>query len=327
MHDLPRTASPGPMDALVASGAQTARWLWRNGSLQPWEDATVHVTAVGHSSVAAIFEGIKAYRSADGQRLSVFRLDEHLHRLYSSARLCRLTIPYTVDQLRQAVLDTLRINEYRTDTYIRPWAFPRGLIREQMVPSGVECEVVIDTWPFTSQLPGQRPCRAAVSSWIRTSDAEMPPRAKAFANYHNGRLAVLEARTNGHDWPILLNSRHQVSEGPGACIALVRNGVVSTPALTSGVLESITRATALSLLHDAGIAAEEREIDRTELYLAAEVFFLGTGWEILPVGEVDGLTVGDGGTGPVTRLLELAYRNAVRGVTGSDREWLTEVPA
>jgi branched-chain amino acid aminotransferase len=306
------------MDALAASGMATARWIWRNGSL-------VHVSAVGHSSVAAVFEGIKAYRSADGRRLLVFRLEDHLARLFDSARLCRTVIPYTPDELQRAVIDTLRMNEYRDDTYIRPWAFPRGLIREQMVPAGVECEVAIDTWPFVSHLFAERACRAAVSSWLRVDDAQMPPRAKAFSNYHNGRFAVLEAKANAHDWPILLNARHKVSEGPGACVALVRNGTVITPSLTSGVLDSITRTTALRLLDEAGIPVEEREVDRTELYLADEVFFLGTAWEVLPVGQLDGMTVGNGGTGPVASLLEHAYDDVVRDASGRHPEWLTEV--
>lgn len=322
MTTYPPDASMG---ALAAPGADTADWIWRNGALTPWKEATVHVSAVGHSSVAAVFEGIKAYRSADGERLLVFRLDEHLDRLLDSARLCRVTIPYTRDELRDAVLETLRANAYEDDVYIRPWAFPKGLIREQMVPADVECDVVVDTWPFTSHLFTDRACRAAVSSWLRVGDAQMPPRAKAFSNYHNGRLAVLEAKANGHDWPILLNSRHQVSEGPGACVALVRHGTVVTPALTSGVLESITRSTALTLLRETGLPVEEREVDRSELHLADEIFYLGTAWEILPVGHIDGLRVGDGGTGPVAHMLERAYGDHVRGVGGRHPEWLTEV--
>ncbi|BBJ37320.1 branched chain amino acid aminotransferase [Streptomyces antimycoticus] len=318
--------SGGALGALAAPVERTAPWLWRSGRLVPWEQATVHVNAVGHASVAAVFEGIKAYRSADGHRLLLFRLDDHLRRLYASARVCRTTIPFTADELRDAVIDTLRANAYREDTYIRPWAFPRGVIREQMVPAGVECEVVIDTWPFTSHLFTRRACSAVVSSWTRVDDATMPPRVKAFSNYHNGRLALLEARTGGYDWPVLLNARHQVSEGPGACIALVREGVVITPSLTSGVLESVTRSSALTLLRERGVPVEEREVDRTELYLADEIFFLGTGWEVLPVGRIDGLPVGDGGTGPVAQLLERAYDDSVRGRDERHPEWLKEVP-
>ncbi|MFI9123655.1 branched-chain amino acid transaminase [Streptomyces bikiniensis] len=301
-------------------------WIWRNGVLTPWENATIHVKAVGHASVSAIFEGIRAYRSSDKESLLAFRLEEHLDRLLMSARLCRLHIPYTTQELHTAIVELLIANEYEEDVYIRPWAFPGGLVREMMVPSGAECEVVIDTWPMASNLSTPRDCTAAVSSWVRINEASMPPRAKTFSNYHNGRLAVLEARANGHDIPILLNERGKVSEGPGACIALVRDGVVITPSLTNGVLESITRDSALVLLREAGIPVEEREVDRTELYLADEVFFLGTAWEILPVTILDGLTVGDGKTGRVAALLEESYTAVVRGEGEGHKDWVTEVP-
>lgn len=313
------------LDTLASPGQEHPEWIWRNGALVPWEQATIHVNAVGHASVAAVFEGIKAYLAADGERLLLFRLDEHLDRLYQSARICRLSLPYGPEELRAAVLEVVRANGYRADAYIRPWAFPTGIIREQMVPANTECEVVVDTWPFRSGLSEKRGCRAAVGSWLRVSDASTPPRVKAFSNYHNGRLALMEARENGHDWPILLNDHHKVAEGPGACIALVRGGTVITPSVTSGVLESITRATALELLGELGITVAEREVDRSELYLADEVFFMGTAWEILPVTTVDGLRVGDGTPGPITRQLEAAYTRLVRGESQRHQDWLTEV--
>ncbi|MGW2254624.1 branched-chain amino acid transaminase [Kitasatospora sp. NPDC001660] len=314
------------MDSLVRHDRSHPQWLWRSGGLVPWEQATVHVNAVGHASVAAVFEGIKAYRSQDGNRLLVFRLAEHIRRLYDSARLVRLDIPHRPEELHDAVIEVLRANDYRDDVYLRPWAFPAGVIQEQMVPAGVTCEVVVDSWTFRSGLGTERGCRAAVSSWTRINESSMPPRAKAFSNYHNGRLAMIEARENGHDWPILLNERHKVSEGPGACIALVREGVVVTPSRTSGILESLTRATSLELLAELGHPIEEREVDRTELLLAEEVFFMGTGWEILPVTRVDGLQVGNGTAGPVTRKLDAAYESVVRGNSAAHADWLTEVP-
>ena len=323
-----RLDEPTPATPLAAPGTGAAadpRWIWRSGALVPWAEATVHVNAVGHASVAAVFEGIKAYLADDGGRLLVFRLDDHLNRLFASARICRLHVPQGLPELRGAVLELLCANECRADTYVRPWAFPRGLVREQMVPAGATCEVVVDTWPFQSTLATERGCRAAVSSWLRVSDASMPPRAKAFSNYHNGRLALMEARENGHDWPIMLNERHKVSEGPGACVALVRDGVVVTPSLTSGVLESLTRASLLELLCDRAVPVEEREVDRTELYLADEVFFMGTAWEILPVVAVDGLQVGDGRMGPMSKLLDSAYTAIVRGRSDRYTRWLTEV--
>ena len=273
-------APAAPLHSLATPMADHPPWIWRSGRMLRWEDAQIHVNAVGHASTAAVFEGIKAYRAADGDRLLAFRLDDHLRRLQDSARICRLELPSDLRELRDAVVELLRVNGYRDDAYVRPWAFPEGIIREQMVPAGTRCEVVIDSWPFSSALGDGRGCDVAVSSWQRIGDASMPPRVKAFANYHNGRLAVIEARENGHDWPILLNDRHQVSEGPGACIGLVRDGTVVTPSLTSGVLESVTRATALTLLGELGVPAIEREVDRTELYLADELFFMGTAWEI-----------------------------------------------
>jgi branched-chain amino acid aminotransferase len=323
MTDMVITAGPA---AEPTSGTGRPQWIWRSGTLLPWADARIHVNAVGHASASAIFEGIRAYRAAAGDRLLIFRLADHLRRLLDSARICRLDLGCDEGELTAAVIEVLRANAYRHDTYIRPWAFPAGFITEQMVPADTRCEVVIDTWPAGSELSSHGGCRASVSSWLRVGDASMPPRVKAFANYHNGRLALMEARENGHDWPILLNGRHQVSEGPGACVALVRNGHVATPSLSSGVLESITRATAIDLLRDEfGIPVEERDVDRTELYLADELFFLGTAWEVKPITAVDGIAVGDGVVGPVTAGLRAAYARVVRGESDRYRPWLTEL--
>lgn len=306
---------------------KTPAWLWRSGEMVPWNDALIHVNAVGHASAAAIFEGIRAYRSADGRSLLLFRLEDHVRRLLDSARICRLDLGHTQDELAAAVVSVLRANGYREDAYVRPWAFAKGFVKEQMVPADSLCEVVVDSWPFSSELAAPDGCRAAVSSWTRISEASMPPRVKAFSNYHNGRLAAMEARANGHDHPILLNERHKVSEGPGACVALVRAGRVITPSLTSGVLESVTRDTALHLLSEVmDMPVEEREVDRTELYLADEIFFMGTAWEILPITWIDGLRVGSGSPGPVARRLREIYTRVVRGESASHRHWLTEVP-
>jgi len=310
----------------LASSAPPPRWIWRDGRLLPWAEATVHVNAVGHASVAAVFEGVKAYRATDGERLLLFRLDDHLRRLAESARLCRLRLSRSPGELRRACLDLLAANQSTQDTYLRPWVFPRGVIREQMVPADADCETVVDSWPFQSQLRTGAGCRAAVSSWIRVPAAAMPPRAKAFANYHNGRLALLEARENGHDWPIMLNDRHQVAEGAAACVALVRDGVLVTPSLASGVLPGITRDSLLTLARELGIPVEEREVDRGELHLADEIFFMGTAWEILPVTTIDGLPVGDRRMGPVAARLEREYSALVRGESDRHPEWLTPVP-
>jgi len=312
------------LSSLASADDWEPTWIWMDGELLPWGSATVHVNAVGHASVAAVFEGLKAYLADDGRSLLVFRLQDHIRRLFDSARLTRLEIPFEPDEIEGAVLDLLGATNLDCDMYVRPWAFASGLIREQMVPAGARCTVAVDCWPFTPRLDQVGGVDAAVSSWQRISEASMPPRAKAFSNYHNGRLAVMEARANGHDWPILLNDRHKVAEGAGACLALVRNGVLVTPSLSSGVLDSLTRDTALVLAHSMDIPVEVREVDRSELYLAEEIFFLGTAWEILPVTTIDALRVGSGVRGPVATRLAGAYEDMVRG-RSDHSEWITRL--
>jgi branched-chain amino acid aminotransferase len=318
-----RTGDGGPDED--GSPITHAPILWRNGQLVPWSEARVHVTAVGHASVSSAFEGIRAYAGPDGE-LYVFRLGDHLTRMAASARISRLDCPYTPDELSDACRVLLRAIGARVDTYIRPWVFARDLVREHIVPAGTPAECVIDTWPMPSRLARLRQCRACVSSWTRPRDSSMPPRVKTFANYHNGRLGTVEARANGHDWPVFLNDRGMVTEGPGASIALVSKGRLVTPSLSSGVLESLTRDTLIRLASaEHGLIVEEREVQRTELYLADELFFLGTGWEILPIAEIDGLSVGAGVPGPVTTDLAGVYHDVVRGLVPRYSHWLTPV--
>ena len=302
------------------------RSLWFDGSIVPWQEAKVHVNAVGHASVSSIFEGIKAHWSAEREQLYVFRLDEHLQRLVDGARIVRLECMYSVDDLRGAITDLLVANEARSDTYIRPWLFARGTIYEHLVPVDAPTHCAVDTWRFVSRLRQERSCRACVSSWRRIGESAMPARLKVFSNYHNGRLAMIEAHTNGYEWPILLNDRGKVSEAPGACIAMVRRGRLVTPTVTNEILESITRETILELAaKELGVVVDEREIDRTELYVADELFFVGTGWEILPIVEVDGLRIGDGRMGPVAAALDRVYDDALRGNLDKYARWLTPV--
>ncbi len=314
------------MDSLVSPDAQRPEFIWRNGQIMPWAQALVHVNAVGHASVSSVFEGIKAYWNAGSEQLYVFRLREHLQRLLDSLKMVRLQCRFSLDELEQGALELLCAIHARQDTYIRPWAFIEGIVYEQIAPAGSPAEVVIDTWPFQSKMLTKRGCRVCISSWTRIGDNILPPRVKAFSNYHNSRLATMEAKANGYDWPILLNDHHKLTEGPGACVALVRDGTLVTPNLSSGVLESITRDTLLRLLPEAlNIPVVEREVDRTELYIANEVFYMGTGWEILPILEVDGLPVGDGKMGPVANAVDRLYHDLVRGIDSCHADWRTPV--
>lgn len=305
----------------------TPRYLWRNGELVPWKSATVHVSHIGHASVSSVFEGIKAYWNDDAQELNVFRLDEHIERFLESIRLVRLGNRYSGAEIINAVIELLRANDTRTDVYIRPWVYATQRVREMMVPDGTECDLVIDTWWFNSRMLTERGCRVLVSSWSRIDESSMPPRIKAFSNYHNSRLGVMEAIARGADWPIFLNRHSRVTEGPAACVGMIRRGEFVTPPLTSGILDSITRRAVLALVPEIlGIPAIERDIDRTELYVADELFYLGTGWEILPIVDVDGMKIGDGMAGPMTRKMDRAYHDAVRGTAGDWRsEWRTRV--
>ena len=304
-----------------------ARYIWRNGEIIPWEEATVHVNSVGHASVAGVFEGIKAYWNDDEGQLYVFRLADHYRRFLASIRMVRFAFPYSLEELVRFTLELLRANEYRRDVYIRPYIFQKGIVRELLqAEPGKPVELIIDSWPFTSYQDPERALHVCVSSWTRISDNILPPRLKCFSNYHNGRLAAMEAKVSGYDWPILLDDRGKVTEGPGACLAMVRDGKLVTPPITSNILESVTRDTVIHIAQEIlNIPVEERVIDRPELYMADELFFLGTGWEIMPVASVDRLPVGDGKPGPITQAIREAYQKIVRGIDKRYPEWRTPV--
>jgi len=306
---------------------EKAAYLWRNGELVPWEEALIHINSVGHASVAGIFEGIKAHWNTDEGELYIFRLDEHLDRFLASIRMVRYGFEYTKAELRQAIFDLLRANEYRQDTYIRPYVFQAGVVRELLQPEpGKPTEIVIDCWPFTSYRDPEQALDVCVSSWTRISDNVMPPRLKCFSNYHNGRLAAMQATVSGYDWPILLDGQGKVTEGPGACLAIVHDGAVVTPPVTSSILESITRDTIGALVTEVlDLPFVERAVDRTELYIADELFFMGTGWGIMPVRSVDRIELGDGRVGPVTKQVQETYGSVIQGEDASYRSWLDSV--
>lgn len=299
-------------------------YVWLDGALVPWDQATIHVTQLGTASVSAVFEGIRAYWSADHTQLYVFHLDAHLQRFFQSMRLIRLPPVFDPATLKQGALDLLRANAPQEDTYLRPFAFIEAPTFGG-VPTGTT-RVLLSTSRWDSRLKSDKLNRAGVVSWTRLSDHVMPPRIKASSNYLNSRYAAEEAKRHGYDSAILLNAEGHVAEGPGSCLMLVRGGTLITPGVTSGILESITRKTLLDLaanvLH---VPVQERTVDRTELYVADEVFFCGTGAEITPVSSVDGLPVGSGELGPITRRLVDLYHDLVRGIDPRGAEWRTPV--
>ena len=308
----------------MTSGHPT--YLWWKGERRRWEEATVHVTEIGWSSVGAVFEGIRAYWNPDTEELHVSRLREHLDRLVRSAKLTRLPLPYSVETLTEAILDLLRANGTREDTYIRPLAYTADTSGKRFAQLGQASALLITTNPMPSHLLTGRTQTAKVSSWTRISDSVMPPRIKNLSNYRNNQLASMEARLNGYDTAILLDAHGKVAEAPGACVALVRDGRLITPDVTSSILESITRDALLTLARERlGLEVIEPAVDRTELYLADEVFACGTAAEVTPIVAIDKYDVGTGQPGPVTCSLEHLFHDVLRGREDRYARWRTPV--
>jgi branched-chain amino acid aminotransferase len=305
----------------------TSEHLWLGGGLVPWSQATVHASALGRTTVSSVYEGIRGYWSAPRGQLYLFRLDDHMRRFMESVKMVRMQCPYDRPQLTEAVLELLRANGAREDFYASPLIFERALVRSfTYTDPGEPADVLIDSWPSPSGLPAPRGLHACVSSWTRLSDTSSPNRIKCVSNYHNGRLAAIEARQDGYDVPLILNDRGRVAEAPGACLFLVRRGRLVTPSVSSDILESITRESIITFCREQlGLTTEERDVDRTELYVADELFLCGTWWEVAPVLSVDRLPVGDGAVGPVTGAIARAYEAIVRGENAAYREWLTPV--
>lgn len=302
-------------------------YLWHNGELVKWEDATIHLTDLAWGAVGAVFEGIRAYTSEDGSGLNVFRLPEHMQRLRDSSRMVRLPIDWSVDELVGFTLDLLRANEIHEDTYIFPLVYSGGDPGKRNDPSSLKAAMYIRTNPSATHLGTDKIQRAKVSSWTRISDNVMPPRIKNISNYRNGHLALHEVKLDGYDAAVLLNPQGKVAEAPGACIMLVQGNQLITPDTSSGILESITRDAIMVMARDMGMDVVERQVDRTELYTAEEIFLCGTAFEITSITEIDRYTVGNGTMGTVTSRLEQDLLAIFRGKDQNYSHWITPVYA
>jgi branched-chain amino acid aminotransferase len=300
------------------------KYIWVDGKIVPWNEATVHISNLGTSGVSSVFEGVRAYWNAAQKKLFVFQLDAHLERFAQSIRLMRMNQAISNVQIKQGLLELVRANGYTDDTYIRPFAFV-----DSPTFSGsavMDARIVLSTQIWVSKLKKGQLANACVSSWTRNSDNAMPPRIKASSNYLNSRYAGEEARRNGYDLAILLNSNGKVSEAPGATLLLVREGKVIAPSITSNILESITRETIIQLCRGPlNIPVVERDVDRTELYIADEAFACGTGAELQPIVSVDRLPVGLAQQGAITTRIENLYHDLVRGIDTRYPEWRTEI--
>jgi branched-chain amino acid aminotransferase len=297
-----------------------------DGEMVPFADAKIHCLAPAITYAANVFEGLRAYWNEADQELYVFRVDDHLARLDYSARMLRFgSHPYDHERLRADIVRLLRANGARESVHLRIHLYidTDGMITARE-PVGMFISCVFRP-RAKAALEG---CTAQVSSWARLSDAATPPRIKTTANYVNGRLAALQARQDGYDTAILLNEAGDVSEGPAACFFMVRDGRLVTPDASRNILESITRDTLIRCAPEwIGEAVIERRIARSELHACDEAFFCGTGQEIAPILSIDGLPVGDGRIGPLTRKLQERYFALVGGEDASHPQWRMPVHA
>lgn len=301
----------------------TDNLIWIRGEIIRQSQATVNVLSPMAQFGLNVFEGIRCYWSEGRGELHAFRLKEHLDRLMLSCRLLRLPSPHTPAEIVSFLKAAIKANDFQTDIAVRMTIFGDGQgTWNTCEPVSMFIAPMAKSRTRLDKVPALKAC---ISSWERINDNALPPRAKVGANYINGRYAHLQARHDGYDLPIFLGQDGKVAEGAGACLFMVRNGHLVTPTTTSSVLESITRDTLIVLAREAGLTVVERPVDRTELYLADEVFLCGSAAEISPIVSVDGYVLGDGLPGLVTVSLLKAYLAVASGENLDHPEWRTVV--
>lgn len=306
--------------------------VWMNGKVVAPQDATVSVFTATAMRGANIYEGIRAYWSPPQSNLFVWKLDLHIDRLFRNMRVMRMTPPMSRDAYKSAVIEWARANDFREDVHCRLVTYfgdgGSGDVK-QFSPEEIEIGVWIHGGPRPHGGPRANPdggINVCVSSWRRINDDSMPARVKAGSNYQNSRFAAVEARVNGYDDALILTRDGKLAEAPSSNAMIVRNGKLISPAVTQGILEGITRATLLDMYRlQTGQPAIEREIDRSELYVADEILLCGSAEEVTAVVAVDRIAIGDGTPGPVTRALRATYLRAVRGQDPAYAEALTPV--
>jgi len=298
--------------------------IWMNGKLVPWDDAKIHVGAHVIHYGSAVFEGVRCYNTPEGP--AIFRLDAHTERLFNSAKIYRMDMPYTYEELSRAQIETVAANK-KEACYIRPIVY-RGYGQLGVNPFPCPVDVAIMVWDWGRYL-GQEALETGVdvcvSSWARIAPNTLPAMAKTSANYMNSQLIKMEAIKAGYVEGIALDSDGYLSEGSGENLFLVKNGTLLTPPLVSSVLPGITRDTVVQLARRLRIPVEEARLPREMLYISDEVFMTGTAAEITPVRSVDKITIGKGSRGPVTEALQKAFFDVIECRVPDEYGWLTPV--
>jgi branched-chain amino acid aminotransferase len=304
---------------------ETTKNIWHNGQLIPWEKANIHMMSHVVHYGSSVFEGIRCYtqQGSGATGAAILRLDEHMQRLIHSAKIYRMPLPYSLEQLNAAVIDVVEANGV-APCYIRPIAF-RGYGEMGVNPLRSPIEVYVANFPWGKYMPGNNGADVCVSSWTRLAPNTMPALAKAGANYMNSQLIRMEAETNGYTEGIALDTNGYLSEGSGENLFLICRGTIYTPPLANSVLNGITRDSILVLARQMGIPVVEQAMPREMLYICDEAFFTGTAAEVTHLRSVDRIMVGDGTMGPITKSLHEAFFNIVNGLAEDRYSWLTPV--
>ena len=312
------------MSSLPPSMADRDGKIWMDGQMVDWRDAKIHVlTHTLHYGCGA-FEGVRAYKTDKGT--AIFRLRDHTERLFNSAKILRMEIPFTIEQAMQAQLDVVRLNGFDS-CYIRPltWIGDKKL---GVSPRGNTIHLMIAAWPWGAYLGEEglkRGIRVKTSSYTRHHVNITMTQAKAVSNYTNSILANMEALDDGYDEALLLDSSGFVSEGAGENIFVIKNGVIYTPDLSAGALNGITRNTVFHIAKDLGLEIVQKRITRDEVYIADEAFFTGTAAEVTPIRELDRIEIGAGSRGPITEKIQSAFFDIVNGRNPKYAHWLAKV--
>jgi branched-chain amino acid aminotransferase len=305
----------------LAMAIETTKNIWRNGQMIAWEKAQIHVMSHVVHYGSSVFEGLRCYAQPHGA--GVFRLEEHMQRLLDSAKIYRMPVGYSLEELCSAVVDVIEANGV-APCDIRPVVF-RGYGEIGVNPLKSPVDVYIANFPWGKYVPGNDGADVCISSWNRLAPNTMPSLAKAGANYMNSQLIRMEAEINGYDEGIALDVNGTLSEGSGENLFLVRGGVLYTPPLANSALSGITRSSVLTIAKDLGIAVVEQSLPREMLYVCDEAFFTGTAAEVTHLRSVDRILVGDGTMGPVTAAVHREFFGIVNGTKPDKYGWLTPV--
>ncbi|MDR4511765.1 MAG: branched-chain amino acid transaminase [Nitrososphaeraceae archaeon] len=300
------------------------RHIWIDGSFHKWNEANIHVLTHSLHYGTAVFEGIRCYNTVDGP--AIFRLEDHVNRLFNSAKIYFMHIEFSKDQIEDAIIDTIRKNSI-VECYVRPLVY-FGYGKMGINPLNNKVSVAIALWKWDEYLKKEdfdHGARIMISGWARIDSRTMPVHAKATANYANSALARMEAIKAGFDEAIMLNTIGMVVEASGENIFIVKNNILITPPISSGALEGITRDTVLRLAKDNNIVTKIVDFSKDELYLADEVFLTGTAAEIKTVGEIDNRMIGNGGTGKVTQQIKSMFESLTRGNHKFSKQWLHHI--